>query len=225
MQLNIGFPNFLAQMSIRIWRLFCHFLYPINKSLSNKFPPDSFFEWLMDTGFYLMDVIAIPEIYQIFMRLVKWNTRKLTQEEIQLSIMVFGQNIDCESIRIDSKAKFGTKKIALAYVSFNTINYQRKIRKAVFIHELVHIWQYQHFGSIYIARAIKAQRSKEGYDYGGAINLYNMMLKGARLIDFNFEQQADIIEDYYRLLTEKEHVGALYLGVYKYYAEQLEIGL
>jgi hypothetical protein len=110
MQLNIGFPNFLAQMSIRIWRLFCHILYPFNKSFSNKFPPDSFFEWLMDTGFYFMDVIAIPEIYQIFMRLVKWNTRKLTQEEIQLSTMIFGRNINYERIRIDSKAKISQPK-------------------------------------------------------------------------------------------------------------------
>ncbi len=170
---------------------------------------------------YIMDVIAIPEIYQIVMRLFNWNTRQLQEDEILLAKSIFGNNISYDRVRINSTAKFGIKKIAIAYVSFNTINYDKKIKKEIFIHELVHIWQYQHFGSIYIARAIKAQRSKEGYDYGGPSTLYTMMLKGARLIDFNFEQQADIIEDYYKLTTNPDKAGPMYLNIYQYYAEQL----
>lgn len=223
MPLNIRIPGLFSQLPIRVWRLLTHFIYPFNKAFANKFPPNNFLDWFIDTGFYFIDVIAIPEIYQIFMRLMKWNTRKLTDEEIQLAYYIFGKQIDYNLVRIDSGAKFGTKKVAVAYVSFNTINYNHHIRKDVFIHELVHIWQYQHFGSIYIARAIKAQLSKEGYDYGGAPNLYNMMLKGARLSDFNFEQQADIIEDYYRMITNPAKAGPMNLSIYQYYADQLEI--
>jgi hypothetical protein len=198
-------------------------MYPFHSSFANFFAPTSWTEWVLDTGFYMMDVVGLPEIYQGLMRLFKWNMRKMSEDEIQLAYPIFGHHIDYDLIRIDSAAKFGTKKIAVAYVSFNTINYNTNIRKEVFIHELVHIWQYQHFGSIYIARAIKAQRSKEGYDYGGAPNLYNMMLKNAKLTDFNFEQQADIIEDYYRMITHPARAGAMNLSIYQYYAEQLKI--
>jgi hypothetical protein len=196
-------------------------MFPFYSSRTNVFVPSNIREWFTDGLLYIIDVIAIPEMYQSIMRLFNWHTRPLHEEEIELAKSIFGDNISYDRVSINSTAKFGIKKIAIAYVSFNTINYDKKIKKEIFIHEMVHIWQYQHFGSIYIARAIKAQRSKEGYDYGGPSNLYTMMLKGARLIDFNFEQQADIIEDYYKLTINPDKAGPIIVSIYQYYAAQL----
>lgn len=217
-------PYFVDQWLLRIRRLVRHLVFPFSKSNPNDFPPSGMVEWMTDLGFYWMDVIALPEMYQVIMWLVKWQMRKLTTEELQLAYQVFGENIKYDRITVDDKAKLGTKKLAIAYVSFNTINFDRKLSKHVFIHELVHVWQYQHFGSIYIARAIKAQRSKEGYNYGGPARLYHHMLKGGKLTDFNFEQQADIIEDYYKMITRPDHAGPMNLSIYHYYADQLERG-
>lgn len=200
-----------------------HLIFPFYKNIPNDFPPNSVLEWVFDLWFYITDLIALPEIYQIMMRLFKWNLRPLSDEEISLARSVFGNSICLDLIRIDDAARFGTRKVAAAYVSFNTINYFKKIRKEIFVHELVHIWQYQHFGSIYIARAIKAQRSKEGYNYGGVPNLYHHMMKGGKLTDFNFEQQADIIEDYFRAMDKPENAGPMQLSIYQFYAAQLEM--
>lgn len=197
-------------------------VFPVYSPVINEFPPKDIKEWVTDLGFYIMDVILVPEIYQTVMRLTKWNTRKMTDEEISLAKMIFGNNVRYDLVRVDNNARFATKNIAIAYVSFNTINYRKKIKKNIFIHEMVHIWQYQHFGSIYIARAIKAQRSKEGYDYGGPSHLYDQMVRGKRLTDFNFEQQADIVEDYYALRTHEDNVGAMHMEVYKYFVKYLD---
>lgn len=212
---------YFNQFTLRMKRMGWHLAYPVYKRRANRFPPGGILEWTSDTLFYLFDCMAIPEIYDAIMNLLKTNTRPLTAAEVELGYNVFGNSIDYNLIRIDDRARFGTKNMAAAYVSFNTINYMHKIKKEVFIHELVHIWQFQNFGSIYIARAIKAQRSSEGYNYGGSPNLYQVMLRGGSLFDFNFEQQADIIEDYYKMKQNPAKAGPMLLQTYNYFANQL----
>lgn len=212
---------YFQQLPVRIKRLWRHVIYPFYRPITNEFPPKSILEWSVDAGFYIMDIVAMPEVYEIIFSLLKLKTRSLTIQEKALAKSIFGDSIQYDLVKVDTGARFGTKKIALAYVSFNTINYLRNIDKAIFIHELMHIWQFQQFGSIYIARAIKAQRSKEGYDYGGIANLYQIMLKGGSLLDFNFEQQADIIEDYYRIKENPTASAPLNLSVYAYFAKEV----
>jgi hypothetical protein len=212
---------YFQQLPIRIKRLWRHVIYPFYRPITNEFPPKGVLEWSIDVGFYIMDIVAMPEVYEIIFSLLKIKTRPLTNQEKALAKSIFGNSIQYDLVKVDTGAKFGTKKIALAYVSFNTINYLRNIDKAIFIHELMHIWQFQQFGSIYIARAIKAQRSKEGYDYGGIANLYQVMLKGGSLLDFNFEQQADIIEDYYRIKENPTAAAPMNLSVYAYFAKEV----
>jgi hypothetical protein len=50
---------------------------------------------------------------------------------------------------------------------------------------------------VYISEALWAQRWGGGYNYGGLAPLLHYS-QGKGLSAFNFEQQADIIEDYYR---------------------------
>lgn len=205
----------------RLSRLARHMLWPVYRQKPNDFPPGGILEWVWDTLFYTMDVAGIPEMYMGLNRLMKTGVRPLSEQEIRLGRRIFGDAIDYSRVRVDESARIGTRRLALAYVSFNLINYRRKINKAIFVHELMHIWQYQKFGSIYLARAIKAQRSKEGYDYGGVEYLYQAMNRGMSLLEFNFEQQADIVEDYYRLLKNASAAGPMVLSIYGYFANQV----
>jgi hypothetical protein len=212
---------YLQELPVRIKRLWRHLIYPFYRPFANEFPPQSIIDWFVDAGFYMMDIVAMPEVYELVFSIIKRKTRPLTTQEKALAKSIFGDSVQYDLVKVDSKARFGTKKIALAYVSFNTVNYLRRIDKAIFIHEMVHIWQFQQFGSIYIARAIKAQKSKEGYDYGGVANLYQVMLKGGSLLDFNFEQQADIIEDYYRIKENPTATAPMNLSVFAYFAKEV----
>jgi hypothetical protein len=206
---------------VRFKRLLVHFLYIIFKRLNHPCRPAGVKEWTIDLMFYLLDIFGIAEIHQFVTKLFKWKIRRMNDEELALGKKVFGDAIDFKKVRIDDSAVIGIETIAVAYVSFNTINYSRKIKKEIFIHELVHIWQYQKFGSVYMSRAIKAQKSNEGYDYGGIENLYKVMLDNGKLMDFNFEQQADIVEDYYKLIKNPSGTHPMLYTVYRHFINEI----
>ena len=81
-------------------------------------------------------------------------------------------------------------------------------------------------GSAYIPRALQAQMSKEGYNYGGAPQVVNWARRSALLQDFNLEQQADLVADYWRLQNGlKPHwgpAGPADLPFYAYFVDQLK---
>jgi hypothetical protein len=172
----------------RMYRLFFYFTMPFYKrqaghSLVRSFP-------LM-----LLDVIFFFDLYEIISHKIKHNARHLTPDEVAKAKTVFADILDYSHIKIDEKATIMTKDKGIIYVGFNTINSWGALREDIFIHELVHVWQYQKFGAGYISNALKAQVSKEGYNYA-----YNKgWEKSASIHDFNAEQQADLVQDYYRL--------------------------
>ena len=155
--------------------------------------------WGAELIFYLIDLVGIGEIYETVADIVKFNTRPLNAEEKAAAMEVFGDQIRWKRIRIDEYAFGGPKSHHFAYVSFYTINSWGSLSHETFMHELVHIWQYQHLGSVYIPRALSAQFSEEGYDYGGLSQLVKAVQTGKGLHDFNLEQQGDIIADYIRI--------------------------
>lgn len=187
------------------------------KPLSN-----GFIEWLGDFLFYMLDILLVPELYENTLALLKSQYRFLSQDEILLAKKYFGKSINLDHIRINSQMSNRIEKFAHAYVTLNTINYNTYISKAIFIHELVHIWQYQQFGSVYIFRALKAQVSKEKYNYGGLEGLYAGMIGQKGFLSFNFEQQGAIIEDYCRLIEMDDNVNSIVTATYAYYAAQLK---
>ncbi|HSO26533.1 MAG TPA: hypothetical protein VLS48_00570 [Anaerolineales bacterium] len=68
------------------------------------------------------------------------------------------------------------------------------------MHELTHVWQYQQTGVTYLFKAFSAQM-RGGYAYGGAEKLRAARAEGKDLWHFNFEQQGDIVRDYYHRVT------------------------
>lgn len=191
------------------------------KPFANNFPPRSFAEWWTDLGFYILDICLIPDIYRLLARWLIKGLRPLTAEEIDIARNIFGDTIRYEKVRMNSRSRFTYRSKAIAFVTFDIINYTDHISTPVFIHEMVHVWQYTHFGVIYIPKALRAQNSKEGYNYGGVENLYKAMNSGKKLTDFNFEQQGDIIEDYFKLSFQHRGDNPMSLQVYSYFANQL----
>jgi len=155
--------------------------------------------WMMDGLWLSLELTGACDVYELAATALKWKTRPLTPAEIELATSVYGSSIDYSQVRIDETAWLGPRQYLFCYVSFNTINSWQPMRADTLVHELMHVWQYQHLGAAYIPRALRAQRSPEGYNYGGITALRQAQKAGKQLLDFNYEQQADIVADYFRL--------------------------
>jgi len=78
------------------------------------------------------------------------------------------------------------------------------------IHELTHVWQYQHLGWRYLPMALEAQfrPGAEAYEFGGQAGLVRYRNMGWKLADFNMEQQGNIARTYYEALCNEKEVSA-----------------
>jgi len=185
-----------------------------------------FILYFASIGLCFLDLFAVPEVYETIMDLCKWNTRALTKRERLISTIVYTDSIDLDMVRIDERAVIGPKWGRFAYVSYHTINSYGKIPDAIFVHELMHIWQFTHLGSVYIINALMAQRSKEGYDYKGLERMHDVINEGKSILAFNYEQQADIICDYFRIVEGKKaqwsSAGLADIDSYQYFLNQVQ---
>jgi hypothetical protein len=125
--------------------------------------------------------------------------RPLSEAELVAARKVFASGVKYESVRIEKMGGFmellnGSR----AYTLGNTIKLPGKAHAhpdqydSVIIHELVHVWQYQHGGWGYIPNALVAQTVGDGYDFAKALR------QGKPWAKMNPEQQAQMIQDAYR---------------------------
>lgn len=156
--------------------------------------------WLLSERLLqLADCFYIPEVLIWLNNQVKRNTRGLSKEETKLAQAIFGSAIDYAQVRLDEKAQLGCRSGHFAYVGFQVINSWGVLSDSHFIHEMVHVWQYQRHGAGYIACALWAQRTPQGYNYGGISAIRAAAENKFGLESFNYEQQGDIVADYFRL--------------------------
>jgi len=86
------------------------------------------------------------------------------------------------------------------------------------VHEMTHVWQFQQglwFGEDSIPKLFdwleqQATNRTGMYNYGGESGLQRFVDAGKHFLDFNFEQQASIIEDYYTSKTESTNFSEKY---------------
>jgi hypothetical protein len=78
------------------------------------------------------------------------------------------------------------------------------------MHELTHVCQYQSLGWKYLFQAWDAQRKlgSKVYDFGGEEGLKSSRKSGKFYKAFNLEQQAHIVETYYKRLRKGEDTSA-----------------
>ncbi len=184
------------------------------KSLGKADTWKNFGLWLGELVIYGLEVMGAGEILETLTDFIKFNTRPMTSTEKSEAQKIFGDKINYSLVRIDEYsliAWIGKKKEKadnMAVTTFHTINFSRKIEAqkgtedmAWLIHELVHVWQYEKMGAMYMARAVHAQNNA-GYNYKGIDKLRERQNQGLK--GFNLEQQGDIISDYYRILYMKD---------------------
>lgn len=171
----------------------------------------------------IFDLCTFPELIDLLWQIFKLNTRSLTTTEEKEARKVFGESINYSKIRIDELsfiAWIGAKMnrcLKMGVTTFHTINFNRKIQTEAgnadmkwLIHELTHIAQMEHCGSKYLVEAIYAQ-AMEGYAYKPGSKLH--------LSEYNREQQASIVADYYTLYSSGGSTAA-----YDSYIAQLRAG-
>ena len=187
--------SFIIRWPLSLWRWVLWVLWI--KSPRGK---HAFLRWLAGILLLSFDLTATMLIAETLLDFVKWKTRRLTSHEKELATSIFGYHLPLHLMALDPDSIPVRKNKAKAYVSFYTINYCKDLPDYIFIHELVHVWQFQRKGSVYISESIWAQKWGGGYNYGGLEPLMKYG-EGKGLAAFNYEQQADIIEDYFRWKT------------------------
>lgn len=198
----VDFFRLLPWRLYRLFKLFFRGFWNLRKitfgSLVDR-PVHKVFYWLAEVVIAFLELLGIGEIYETICDFLKPSTRPLFAWEIAMAKSIFGNSINYQRVRIDESAYLGPKQNHFCYVSFYIINSWGQMQNSTLIHELVHVWQYENMGAVYIPRALWAQTTREGYNYGGKDNLKLSIMKNKTLYDFNLEQQGDIISDYFQL--------------------------
>lgn len=124
-----------------------------------------------------------------------YDARPLNADEKKLLLSIFGAslNLDAVSLAFTDLAVDGR-----AYTLGNTIRVPEQMPKgthfrvADLVHEMTHVWQYQTRGTSYISDSIFHQMTagKAAYE----VNL----VTGQSFYDYSAEQQAVIVERYYK---------------------------
>jgi hypothetical protein len=117
----------------------------------------------------------------------------LTSREIGLARPVFGESINYGDVRV-----VVTTVIAAPTTLGNNIRTpQRDMEDWVLIHELTHIWQYQTQGTRYISDSACAQL-RAAIASGDRNAAYTYTPGQQSIYDYSAEQQASIVEDWYK---------------------------
>lgn len=171
--------------------------------------------WLIVLLFRVLDLIGVPELWNLLMRLAA-HVRPLTGEEIGAAAAILGPTaLRYADVRV---AEGGILNLIFkrnrgrAFTTFHTINMptfgpHRRANFAILLHELVHVYQYERTGGLYVAEAIYAQLT-DGYDYGGPDRLQQCLVDGVCYRNLNREQQAQLVQDYYERLRDGLPVAA-----------------
>ncbi len=132
--------------------------------------------------------------------------RPLTGDERALARGVFGQSLDYTRIRL----------LPLDMLRFRTVGNNIYIPQnftiddewtaQTFIHELTHVWQYQHSGTSYISISLGTQIAA-GIRRGNYSFAYDYQINpGQTFFDFTPEQQAFIVENYFAMFRDQEAI-------------------
>ena len=143
--------------------------------------------------------------------------RKLNNNELQLLKSLYFNEIDYNKVKLTNQHLFSKllKKYSVS-VFDNTIVFTKKSYKddfsknigsmALLVHEMCHVWQYQNLNY----RWYKA--GMEHLKFGKSTYSYNIA-DHKKLTDFRFEQQGEIMADYFRLIQRNSPKIAVYEDV------------
>jgi hypothetical protein len=160
-------------------------------------------EWAGRLLLYVLDLIGLMEGLQILWGLI-FRMRHLTGVEIAASLQVHPAGmIPYHLVWVDEGslvayiAGYFSGGGYRAVTTGHVLHVEPGEDIATMVHELSHVAQYEHAGSVYMAEAIHAQAFGQGYNYMNSDGTF----KHEHFNEFNREQQASICEDYYKSLN------------------------
>lgn len=133
--------------------------------------------------------------------------RPLLDSERQLAEAVFGDSLSYDRIRLVAVNALQFRTIGNNIYIPNDFSIADAYYAQTLIHELVHVWQYQRGGTSYISHSLVAQI---GGALRGSRNLaYDYVpVVGASFFDYNPEQQALVVENYYSMKRDQQEIAA-----------------
>lgn len=170
-------------------------------------PSETVQRWSLELPFVEKILIGVTDAASVFVG------REMTAAEIALAKTVYGDRIDYSQVRIIQSDALcwravGNNVITAEADDLLSTSYNRK----TLIHELGHVWQYQHFGSSYISKSLFDQ-AVAAIKTGDRNNAYTYTVEpGKRFLDYGVEQQASMIENYFHarwVVTENKNATAI----------------
>lgn len=122
--------------------------------------------------------------------------RSMTDYERSMAFEVFGSALAMDDVRLSEGGIMtvgGYSRTLPDHVYFDTGVLTSD--PSILIHELGHVWQYQHGAGIV---SVACAAIEGDYDYGGEQGLRDGVTHGKAFWDFGYEEQAQILQDYYR---------------------------
>jgi hypothetical protein len=160
---------------------------------------------VIEAGVGALDVAiaVVLEVFGVF--------RKLRAEEKADARIVYKNTVPLDDVQIfegsfvsgmsdwfrDEAVPVTTMRIIHLPENFDTTT---RGNRHTLIHELGHVWQGENTGPYYMGHSLFSQgtQGQAAYDYGGTSALTANTTAGGKLDNFNPEQQAQIMADYFQ---------------------------
>ena len=162
--------------------------------------------WLGVLALQVLDIFGIPELFELLWHAVTHST-PLTGSEIAVLAAVLGPStVRYRDVRVNRggalRPVFALNR-KRAFTAFHTVNMPGRgsgdqDQLDILVHEMVHVFQHERLGSVYLGQCLYAQATV-GYGYDGTQGLRRARIEGTHYRDYNREQQAQIVQDYYWL--------------------------
>lgn len=132
--------------------------------------------------------------------------RALTGAEITLARGVFGTSIDFARVRLNPTDVLQYRTVGNNVRVPRDFTIDDQLMAEILIHELTHVWQYQHGGTRYLSDSIQTQigagiRGNRSFAYA-----YELTPRSS-FFDFTPEQQAMIVQNYFAMGRDQETIA------------------
>jgi Domain of unknown function (DUF4157) len=134
--------------------------------------------------------------------------RPLTPGEVALAKPVFGNSINLSQVRIIQTSISPGTTVGNVIRMEEKFDIEKEADAQTLIHELTHVWQYQHNGTDYISVSLQAQITA-AIKTGNRNNAYDYKAEDAKtFFDYSPEQQGFIVENYFAMQRDLGKLAA-----------------
>jgi hypothetical protein len=136
------------------------------------------------------------------------NGRPLNKDEMELARKIFGVSISYSKVRLIPTPLLQYRTVANSIRIPEKFTIKDPEMAQTFIHEMTHVWQYQHSGTSYMSISLQTQ-IVAGVTRGNRNFAYEYKIKpGQSFFDFTPEQQGFIVENYFSMLRDEHLISS-----------------